>query len=189
MIVCHGVVFIKLTLFQKLWLKCFITFCQWTLWQIWDIKLCGESEMSPYLFPLSVRARTYTPTLHMACGIHILIHMARRGTETSHTLCRTKQLNSLRYCTLNPNIGERFSSLVLLSSFVFCCARVCVCFLCIFSPTDARAAIFLLSPAATATGNVGDYVSSGRYCQLPGRWQHLHGGSSSLPSAVRLRCW
>lgn len=144
--------------------------------------------MSPYHFLLSVRTCTYTPTLYMARDMHILIHMARRGTETSDAPCRMKQLNSLRNCYLNPNIGERFSSLVLLSSFVFCCARVCVCFLCTFSPTDARAAIFLLSPAATTTGNGGDYVSSGRYCQLLSRWQHLHGGSSSLPSAVRLRC-
>ena len=82
--------------------------------------------MSPYLFLLSVRTCTYTPTLYMARGMHILIHMLSIGTVTSHTPCRTKQLNSLRNCTLNPNIGERFSSLVLLSSFVFCCAHVCV---------------------------------------------------------------
>jgi len=151
------------------------------------MKLCGVSETSPYLFLLTVRTCTYTH--NTVRGMHVLTHMARRGTVTSHTPCRTKQLNSLRsYCILNPDIGERFTSLVLLSSVVFCCAHVCVCFLCTFSPTDARTAIFLLSPAATATGNAGDHVSSGRYHQLPGRWQHLHGGRSSLPSAVRLRC-
>ena len=153
-------------------------------WRVWDV------SVSLPAFCMGVYV--HTDTVHGVWHAHTDPYGQERYRDFSHT-CWTKQLNSLRNCTLNPNIGERFSSLMLLSSFVFCCARVCVCvcvcFLCTFSPTDARAAIFLLSPAAATTGNGGDYVSSGRYCQLPGRWQHLHGGSSSLPSAVRLRCW
>ena len=94
-------------------------------WNIWGVSI----PLLTYCTDMYIHTNTVR-------GMHILIHVVSSGTVTSHTPSRMKQLNSLRnYCTLNPNIGERFFSL-LLSSSVFCCAhvRVCMCVcVCVFS--------------------------------------------------------